>query len=146
MKTRISIFRSFALFISIFFFLFVLAGKAQAQGTDTTTELTGEASVVIYDDFVKGKSETRFYLIDRGKGRETRLFFKNGAPKVFRTGKKVKVRVTKKAPERTPLQDVRHAGDLLTQAVELVVKAGAKEAQQLVSTASEVVKKIRSSE
>jgi arginine repressor len=61
-------------------------------------------------------------------------------------GTQAKVRVTKKAADRTPLQDVKEAGDLLMQAVELVVKAGAKEAQQLVSTASEVVKKIRSSD
>jgi len=60
-------------------------------------------------------------------------------------GKKIKVRVSKKAAECTALQDVKQAGDLLMHAVELVVKAGAKEAQQLVSTASEVVKKIRGS-
>jgi hypothetical protein len=71
---------------------------------------------------------------------------KSNAKKKKAAGKKVKVRVVKKAVEHTPLQDVKQAGDLLIQAVELVVKAGAKEAQQLVGTASEVVKKIRSSE
>ena len=58
--------------------------------------------------------------------------------------KNVKVRGSKKSAKHTPLQDVRQAGDLLLQAVELVAKAGAKEAQQLVIAASEVVKKIRS--
>lgn len=92
MNTRTSILRSFTLFISLLVFSFVLAGTAQAQSTDTSTEVTGEASVVIYDDFVKGKSETRYFIIEHKNGRETRLFFKNGAPKAFATGKKLKVR------------------------------------------------------
>lgn len=92
MATHFSVLRNFPLYILISVLLLFLAGSAQAQGTDTTTEASGEASVVIYDDFVRGKSETRYYLIDRSKGQEMRLFFKNGAPKSFTTGKKIKIR------------------------------------------------------
>ena len=92
MNTRFLVLRSFARFISLSVLLLILAGIAQAQGTVVDTEITGEASVVIYDDFANGRSETRYYLIDQAKGRETRLFFNNGAPKAFATGKKVKVR------------------------------------------------------
>lgn len=42
-----------------------------------------------------------------------------------------------------PLEDVKHAGDLMLQAVELVMKAGAKEAKQLVNIAADMVKRIR---
>jgi len=55
-------------------------------------------------------------------------------------------RASQKPATQTPMQDVRQAGDLLMQAVELVTRAGAKEAQQLVSTASDLVKKVRSSD
>lgn len=42
-----------------------------------------------------------------------------------------------------PLEDVKQAGDLMFQAVELVMKAGTKEAKQLVNMAADMVKKIR---
>lgn len=58
-------------------------------------------------------------------------------------GKRIKVKVSKQTPESTPFEDVKHAGELMIKAVELVVAAGAKEAQQLVTTASDIVKKIR---
>ena len=67
---------------------------------------------------------------------------KSNSAKKKAAGKKVKVTV-KQAPEHTPLQDMKEAGELMIKAVELVVKAGAKEAQQLVSSATEIVKKIR---
>ena len=42
-----------------------------------------------------------------------------------------------------PLEDVMHAGDLMFQAVELVMKAGEKEAKRLVNMAADMVKRIR---
>jgi len=92
MATRISFLRSSSLFFLLSIVLLTLAGFAQAQGTGTTTEIAGEASVVIYDDFVTGRSETRYYIIDRVKNRETRVFFNKGVPKAFATGKKIKAR------------------------------------------------------
>lgn len=92
MSIRISFIRRNSMFFLCSIFLLILAGVVQAQGADTTTEITGEASVVIYDDFATGRSETRYYIIDRVKNRETRLFFNNGAPKAFATGKKLKAR------------------------------------------------------
>jgi len=77
---------------STYHFFLRLAGFAQTQGVDTATEITGEVSVVIYDDLATGRSETRYYIINREKGRETRVFVNRGAPKAFATGKKVKVR------------------------------------------------------
>jgi hypothetical protein len=41
-----------------------------------------------------------------------------------------------------PMDDLREAGELMVQAVDLVVKAGGKEAAQLVKMAVEMVKKI----
>ena len=49
----------------------------------------------------------------------------------------------KKPVETEPLEDMKHAGDLMLQAVELVMNAGAKEAKQLVNMAADMVKKIR---
>ena len=72
--------------------LLTLSGIAQARGTDTTTEITGEASVVIYDDFARGGSESRHYIIGRAKNPESRVFFNKSKPRAFATGKKVKVR------------------------------------------------------
>ena len=57
--------------------------------------------------------------------------------------KKVKVRVVKKAAERSPIEDVKEAGSLMLKAVELVISAGAAEAKQLIGTASEIVNKAR---
>jgi len=47
---------------------------AQAQGGSDASEITGEASVVIFDDFVSGRSELRYLLRDL-KGKERRLYF-----------------------------------------------------------------------
>ena len=55
--------------------------------------------------------------------------------------KKAKVRVAKKPAERSPVEDMKEAGSLMIKAVELVISAGAAEAKQLISTASEIVKK-----
>ena len=60
--------------------------------------------------------------------------------------KKVKVRVATKPVEHTPLQDMKEAGSLMVKAVELVISAGAAEAKQLISTASEIVKKAQGGE
>ena len=60
----------------------------------------------------------------------------SGAPK--KTSKRKKTRRATTAP----LEDVKHAGDLMLQAVDLVIKAGAKEARQLVNMAEDMVKKI----
>ena len=40
-------------------------------------------------------------------------------------------------------EDLKQAGDLMRQAVDLVIKAGAKEAKQLVGMAGEMVRSIR---
>lgn len=61
-----------------------------------TVEVTGEASVVIFDDTLNNRSEIRYYIVDEKSKRERRLFFNgqgNGPPPaIFKTGKKVKVR------------------------------------------------------
>ena len=41
-----------------------------------------------------------------------------------------------------PLDDLKQASDLMLQAVELVLKAGAKEAKQLINMAEGMVEKI----
>ena len=52
---------------------------------------------------------------------------------------------TKRRSTRTrPSDDLKQAGDLMRQAVDLVISAGAKEAKQLVSVAEEMVRTIRS--
>jgi PKD repeat protein len=91
MPTRISLLRSNLVFFSSFILFLVFSASALAQDATATTEITGEASVVISDDFVAGRSETRYYIIDRVKNRETRVFFNNGKPKAFATGKKVRL-------------------------------------------------------
>jgi hypothetical protein len=67
-NTRMSIFRRVTLFVPLTIFLLSLAGFAMAKGVDTSTEITGEASIVIYDDFATGRSETRYCIIDHTKG------------------------------------------------------------------------------
>ncbi len=51
--------------------------------------------------------------------------------------------VRKRATRTKPLEDVKQASELMFHAVELVMKAGAKEAKQLVNMAADMVKKIR---
>jgi hypothetical protein len=57
--------------------------------------------------------------------------------------KKKKVQVAEQPAERSPVEDMKEAGNLMIKAVELVISAGAAEAKQLISTASEIVKKTR---
>jgi hypothetical protein len=66
--------------------------SVNAQAIGDTVEITGEASVVIFDDFKTGHSEIRYYIVDEKSKKEKRLFFEDTAPEVFKTGKKVKVR------------------------------------------------------
>jgi len=49
----------------------------------------------------------------------------------------------KKVTGSRPSEDLKRAGDLMRQAVDLVIKAGAKEAKQLVGIAEEMVRSIR---
>lgn len=46
-------------------------------------------------------------------------------------------------PETTPAEDVRQAGELLYQAVDLVMKAGLKESKTLVEFAGKMVERIK---
>jgi hypothetical protein len=78
-------------YLALFVLLLISAGST-VQAQEAATELTGEASVVIFDDYLTGKSELRYYLIDRKKNKETRVFFGADAPDNFKTGKKFKVR------------------------------------------------------
>ncbi|NNK33066.1 MAG: hypothetical protein HKP02_08070, partial [Xanthomonadales bacterium] len=76
------------------FFLIIFSLTAHAQSGGSPVEVTGEASVVIFDDFQNNRSERRFYIVDEKSKREKRLHFNgNGqAPETFRTGKRYKVR------------------------------------------------------
>jgi hypothetical protein len=59
--------------------------------------------------------------------------------------KKSKRKGRRKLPKQntSPTQDVMHAGELMIQAVDLVMKAGYKEAKSLVDVAGRMVNKIR---
>lgn len=70
---------------------FVLAAAVEAQVTPDTIEVTGEASVVIFDDFERGRSETRYFIRDLAKGRDMELFFAKGAPEGFVTGRQFNI-------------------------------------------------------
>jgi hypothetical protein len=70
----------------------LLSLPAAAQKVGEPVDLTGEASVVIFDDIESDRSETRYYLIDARKNRETRLHFKGRVPETFATGTQVRVR------------------------------------------------------
>ena len=61
--------------------------------------------------------------------------------------KKKKVATKRAAPKQTsPVEDVKHAGELLFEAVELVMKAGYNEAKSLVEMAGKMVDRIREKE
>ena len=70
---------------------------------------------------------------------------KSNAKKKTAAKKATSQAVTKPA-EHTPLQDMKEAGSLMLKAVELVISAGTAEAKQLISTASEIVKKAQGGE
>jgi hypothetical protein len=70
----------------------LLSLPAAAQKVGELVDLTGEASVVIFDDIESDRSETRYYLIEARKNRETRLHFKGRVPDAFATGTQVRVR------------------------------------------------------
>jgi len=58
---------------------------AQAQGGSDASEITGEASVVIFDDFVSGRSEIRYFLTNL-KGKECRLYLDPTPTRVCEAG------------------------------------------------------------
>ncbi len=73
----------------------------------------------------------------------TRTYVSNIKSTQTKQGGKRRRRKTKKSPrESTPVQDVWHAGDLLFQAVDLVMKAGLKEAKTMVEVAGRMVERI----
>jgi len=79
----------------LFIFTVFFSVTAQAQSDSASVEVTGEASVVVFDDFLNDRSEIRYYIIEEKSKRERRLFFNgqgNGrAPSSFKTGKKVRI-------------------------------------------------------
>ena len=83
--------------VAILFIFTVFFGvTAQAQSHSASIEVTGEASVVVFDDFLNDRSEIRYYIIEEKSKRERRLFFNDQAsghaPSSFKTGKKVRIR------------------------------------------------------
>ncbi|MDT8320162.1 MAG: fibronectin type III domain-containing protein [Xanthomonadales bacterium] len=83
--------RRLHLFLVLLFFGAACSG-AFAQSAGTPVEVTGEASVVVFDDFQTGRSEIRYYIVDEKSQRERRLFFAGEAPPAVQTGKKIRVR------------------------------------------------------
>jgi PKD repeat protein len=70
----------------------VVSLSAYGQADSSAVDITGEASVVVFDDFENNRSEIRFYIADEKSKREKQLHFSNEAPAYFETGKKVRVR------------------------------------------------------
>ena len=75
-------------------------------------------------------------------GNQKKTTSKKPALRKKKVAKKRKA-VRKRATRTKPLEDVKQASELMIHAVELVMKAGAKEAKQLVNMAADMVKKIR---
>lgn len=65
----------------------------------------------------------------------------SGTKSKGKRGRKAKVA----SAETTAVEDMSKASDLMLKAVDLVMKAGAKEAKALVSMAGEMVKRVRDS-
>lgn len=72
----------------------------------------------------------------------------NGATKKKRRKKSASKGTRRKqtSKETTPIEGVKHAGELMFQAVDLVMKAGYKEAQTMVEMAGKMVDRIRDKE
>ncbi len=86
---------TFVSFLSIALIIFAglfVPVSAVAQQAGQSLEVTGEASVVIFDNFETGHSEIRYYIVDQKSQSEKQLFFQDGPPSLFKTGKKVVVR------------------------------------------------------
>ncbi len=83
--------------IAVFIISTVFFGvTVQAQGNSASVDITGEASVVVFDDILNDRSEIRYYIIEEKSKSERRLYF-NGratghAHSSFKTGKKVRIR------------------------------------------------------
>ena len=83
-------------------------------------------------------------LVSQVKYASSSRKFKTGKKKMPLKKKARKRRSTKKkTADRRPLDDIKHAGSLMMEAVELVTKAGATEAKHLINLAADMVKKIR---
>jgi hypothetical protein len=76
--------------LSVLVFLF-LATTASAQTPPGAMTISGEVSVVIFDDFETDRSEIRYYVIDETTGRETELFFTGVVPQSVTTGNRVRI-------------------------------------------------------
>ncbi len=92
MATRFCVNSRFSLLCTLAILLLAFSGPTLAQGAGDPVELTGEASVVIFDDFVNDRSETGYFIRDLARNKEVRLYFSNGAPREFVTGKQFKIR------------------------------------------------------
>ena len=73
---------------------------------------------------------------DKRKAKSGKRGRKAGRP----MGSKVQRQVT--ATSSTPVEDLKRASDLMLKAIDLVLKAGAKEARQLIGMAEQMVDRI----
>jgi PKD repeat protein len=67
----------------------LLSVSALAQLAPDVTDVTGEASVVIFENLDTGEWELRHFIIDARMGLESEVLFSGPAPASFRTGAKV---------------------------------------------------------
>ena len=90
-----------------------------------------------------GPTEVKKELAKKGVTVSTALVSNVKARMSDDGGTAKKGRRSKTAEANKPLDDVRHAGDLMFQAVQLVLTAGAREAKHLVGRAEEMVNAVR---
>jgi PKD repeat protein len=64
----------------------MIAGPTLAQFTKTPRQMTGEASVVIFENFETGEYALRYFMIDEVTRLETEVFFGAQVPGTFKTG------------------------------------------------------------
>ncbi len=84
--TRLSAIRG--LFISL---MVLTTGPVHGQPPPFVGEITGEASVVIFENMETHEFEYRYFLVDQASRSETEVFFQGGPPARFRTGNVVRL-------------------------------------------------------
>ncbi len=96
MNSPVPVSRRFPIFVLLFSPVLLASTPANAAGG--FDKITGEASVVIFENLETLTWEIRYFVIDRQRGLETQVLFNGLVPQSFRTGARVTLNGTAGAP------------------------------------------------
>ena len=85
MKIFMPVCRRFSILVLLFSLVLLTGTHVNAAGG--FDEITGEASVVIFENLETQTWEIRYFIIDQQSGLETQVLFNGSAPQIFPHGR-----------------------------------------------------------